>query len=217
VAPGPKPSPAPSTPASDQTITLFGRITDPTGARLPNVTVYVESDFGVPFGQPATTSAVGEYRLVAKAPKGTTLRVSAMADGYHTCTRYVAATGTWRLDFTGAFALKRVVTEPDTPPFETANGRVEDTMGRPLKWGVVKVESDGVRYPFNATTLVINGHYELTVPTRLPLRFTASAPNHRPVTLTQTVNGAADRQVDFTGYRALDPTPILEGASIDAE
>jgi hypothetical protein len=90
-------------------------------------------------------------------------------------------------------------------------------MGRTLKWGVVKVESDGVRYPFNATTLVINGHYELTVPTRLPLRFTASAPNHRPVTLTQTVNGAADRQVDFTGYRALDPTPILEGASIDAE
>lgn len=212
--PGPKPSASP-TPAADQTVTLFGKVTDPTGVRLGNATVYVESDFGVPFGQPATTNAVGEYKLVCKVPKGTTVRASAMADNYQTRTRYITPSGTWRMDFSGPFALSAVVADPDQQPFETVSGRVEDTMGRTLKWGIVKVETDGVRYPFNASTLVLNGRYEITVPTRLPLRFTASAPNHRNVTLTQSVNGASDRQIDFTGYRALDPTPILEGASVD--
>ena len=84
-------------------------------------------------------------------------------------------------------------------------------MGRPIAFGWVKVESEGVRYPFRQFTPVIGGRYQLSVPTRLPLRFTASAEAHRSVTFTQEVNGTGDRVQDFVGYRALDPTPILEG------
>jgi Carboxypeptidase regulatory-like domain len=219
-APGPTPSPGASTPAGPspspspavewQNVTLFGRVTDPTGARVPRATVFVESDFGIPFGH-GTTNAQGEYRIGMKLPKGKpSVRVAAMADGYHTKIRYAAPTGTWRLDFAGAFCLQPNVPEPQEPPQVTVTGEVKDTMGRAVKFGMVKAEAEGVRHPYKGYAWVTDGKYALTVPTQLPLRFTASALHHRPVTFVETVKGT-ERRFDFTGYRALDPTPIMEG------
>lgn len=208
-SPPPSAKPSPSAPASEQ-ITLFGRVTDPAGARVKGATIYVGSDRGVPFGLPATTNTVGEYRLQATVPKGTSLRVAGMAEGYQTKVRQVTARGEWRLDFAGGFALKPIVVSPELPRQVRVVGRLEDTMGRTLKWAVVKVESEGSRYGFKADTVGFDGAYELTLPTNVPLRFTASAPNHSTVTFTETVKSSSS-QFDFTGYRALDPKAILEG------
>lgn len=204
----PSPKPSPSAPAIEQ-VTLYGKVVDPTGARVKGATVYVESDWGVLFGQPATTNTVGEYRLQAKVTKGTSLRVAGMADGYETQVRRVAARGEWRLDFAGGFALKPIVSNPELPTQVRVVGRLEDTQGRALKWAVVRAEAEGTRYAFKTGTVGFDGQFELTVPTNLPLRFTASAPNHRTVTFVETVKSASP-QFDFTGYRALEPKVIKD-------
>ncbi|MNS28398.1 hypothetical protein D3C72_603700 [compost metagenome] len=212
-APGasPAPSTAPSAAPSPewQNVTLFGRVTDPTGVRLSGATVFIESDFGIPFGH-ATTSGQGEYKVALKLPKGkASVRVAAMADGYHTKIRYIAPSGEWRTDFAGSYALQPQ-TAQDNAPYALVTGRVEDTQGRPLKLGMVKAEAENVKHPYKGYALVTNGEYSLRVPTQLPLRFTASALGHRKVTFTDTIKGN-NRQQDFVGYRALNPTASYDG------
>ena len=204
----PTPKPSASAPAAE-TVTLYGKVTDPTGARVKGATIYVESNWGIPFGEPATTNGQGEYKLQAKVPRGTGVRVSAMAEGFVAKSRQVTPKGEWRLDFAGAFALSPDVTEPDLPAEVRVSGQLEDTTGKALRFAVVKVESEDMRYPFSRKVPAFLGRFELKVPTRLPLRFTASAEGHRTVTFVETVKSSSPR-FDFTGYRALDPKPALE-------
>lgn len=214
-SPGASPQPGPSaTPAPGKTITVFGRVTDPAGTRIPKASVYIESEWGIPFGT-ADTSAVGEYKI-AKLPRNQALRITAIADGYRARTRVITPSADWRLDFTGVYALAKTppVTQPDAG-MARVTGKVEDTQGRALDGVIVKAEAYNTRHPFKETAIARKGHYEIVVPTGLPLRFIASKYGHRSVTFVETIaprNGEPIK-LHFQGQRALDPTPIFEGKS----
>ena len=209
-SPGASPTPAPKpTQTPDLSATLFGRVTDPTGARVPRAFIVVESAWGIPHGY-GETNAQGEYKFtLAHLPREKAVKVVAMAEGYTSRTRYVEPKGEFRINFTGAFALKPAVLEPALPALVKVAGQLKDTTGRDLAFATVKVLSVDERFSFKAETLGKQGRFQLTVPTGMALRFTASSLNHRSVTFTQTIN-AGSAQVDFSGYRALDPTPIME-------
>jgi hypothetical protein len=220
-APGPGETPAPGAstppgpkPTNDPGVAVFGRVVDEKGNRIPGAMVMFQTGW-ITVGS-ASTNAQGEYR-VEHLPRGQQLTAVAAADGYDAVNRTLAPQAEWRLDFASAFALKKHVEPapaPGAPTRLVITGKLEDTMGRPLDGVFVRVESANVRYPFNQTVLGRNGKYKLVVPTDLPLRFTASKPNFHTMSFTDTVpassfGGAA--QEDFTGPRALDPAPILEG------
>ena len=211
----PNPSPAPSGAPAEKGAAIFGKVTDAAGTRLPNAMVFAESGWGIPLGS-ARTNAVGEYR-VDKLSRGQQARVTVIADGYASVTRTATPQGEWRMDFTGAYALRKdapAPTDPGGPPMVLVGGQVQDTMGRAIDGAIVKVESDNVRLPFNQMAVARGGRYELKVPAEVSLRFTATKVAHRPVTFTERVERplyGGDVRVDFTGMRALDPAPILEG------
>ncbi len=214
--PGPSPGPsgAPST-APEKGAAIFGRVTDESGARIPNAMVFAESGWGIPLGN-ARTNAHGEYR-VEKLSRGQQARVTVIADGYKSVTRAATPAGEWRMDFTGAYALRRDVPpppDPAGPPTVRVEGRVEDSMGRPLDGAIIKAESENVRYPFSQMAVARGGRFELKCPAEVPIRFTASKVAHRPVTFTERLERpgfGGDVRVEFTGIRALDPTPVFEG------
>lgn len=215
---GPNPSPAPSgapSTAPEKGAAIFGRVTDETGTRIPNAMIFAESAWGIPLGN-ARTNAHGEYR-VDKLSRGQQARVTVIADGYKAVTRSATPTGEWRMDFTGAFALRRDVPpppDPGGPPTVRVDGRVEDTMGRPVDGAIIKAESENVRYPFSQMAVARGGRFELKCPAEVPLRFTATKVAHRPVTFTERLERpmvGSDVRVAFTGMRALDPIPVLEG------
>ena len=214
-APSPGPSGAPSA-APEKGVAIFGRVTDESGARIPNVMVFAESGWGIPLSH-ARTNAHGQYRL-EKLSRGQPARVTVIADGYKSVTRSATPTVEWRMDFTGAFALRRDMpapVDPGGPPMVRVEGMVQDTMGRPVDGAIVKVESDNVRLPFNQMAVARGGRYELKCPTEVSLRFTATKVAHRPVAFTERLDRASfsgSARVDFTGLRALDPTPVFEGA-----
>lgn len=211
---GPNPSPAPSA-VAEKGAAIFGRVTDASGARVPNAMVFAESGWGIPLGN-ARTNAVGEYRL-DKLSRGQQARVTVIAEGFKSVTRTATPNGEWRMDFTGAYALRPDVpppADPAGPPTVRVEGLVQDTMGRPIDGAIVKVESDDVRLPFNQMAVARGGRFDLKCPAEITLRFTATKVAHRPVTFTERLERPAfgsDVRVDFTGHRALDPAPILEG------
>lgn len=211
--PQPGTSAAPSAQPGEKPVAIFGRVTDETGNRVPNAMVFVESNWGIPLGN-ARTSAVGEYR-VEKLARFQPTRVTVIADGYKSVTRTAAPTSDWRMDFTGAFGLRKdvPVVDPGGPPMVKLVGRVEDTMGRPIDGAIVKAEASGVRYPFNEMAIVRGGRFTMTCPAEIDIRFTATKVAHRPVTFIERLerNSGYDTRLDFTGPRALDPAPILEG------
>jgi hypothetical protein len=87
-------------------------------------------------------------------------------------------------------------------------------MGRPLDGAIVKAESDGVRYPYAEMAIVRGGRFELKCPAEMSIRFTATKVAHRPVTFVERLERpgfGGDVHLQFTGPRALDPAPILEG------
>jgi hypothetical protein len=207
--PGASPSPTPA-----KGLQIFGKLTDGTGVRIPKASVYVESEWGIPFGT-ADSNAVGEYRI-GKLPKGQALRVTAIADGYKSRSRVVTPTADWRLDFTGIYALTPNTAQTPSVGAGTTlvTGRVEDVQGRGLSGVIIKADSSDVRYPFKETTIARNGAFEIAVPTDLPLRFIASKYGYRSVTFTETIASAhaGERiRLDFKGQRALDRAPM--GAS----
>ena len=210
-----QPSAAPSAGPEIKTATIFGRVTDDRSTRLPNATVFIESGWGIPLGQ-ARTNAVGEYR-VEKLPRGQQARVTVILDGYKSVTREATPAGDWRMDFVGVYALRKdvpPVQDPSGHPFAKVTGRVEDTMGRPIDGAIIKAEADGVRFNFSQMAIARGGRYELKCPTQIPIRFTASKVNHRPVSFVEAIDPAVygqEARMDFTSGRALDPTPILEG------
>jgi hypothetical protein len=219
--PGPGESPAPGAsvppgpkPTNDPGVAVFGRVVDERGTRIPGAMVMFQTGW-ITVGS-ASTNAQGEYR-VEHLPRGQQLSVVAAADGYDAVSRSVTPTAEWRLDFASAFALKHHVEpapQPGAPTRVAITGKIEDTMGRPLDGVVVKVESFNVRYPFSQAAISKAGRYRMVVPTDLPLRFTANKTNFHTMTFTDTVpassfGGAAEE--DFTGPRALDAAPILEG------
>lgn len=212
--PTPPPGPTPS-PGADNTVAVFGRVADAQGNRLAGTSIMVESSWGIPIGT-QTTGANGEYRI-AKVPRGAQVRVIAFKEGFTAVSRPITPGGDWRLDFTGAFALRPAIAPlptPGGPVPVTAKGDVEDTMGRPIDGAFVRVESADARYPFSASAITRHGRYSVRVIAGLPLRFTASKVDHRTVTFTQKLEMPSFGDtvaVDFTGVRALDPTPILEG------
>jgi hypothetical protein len=207
VPPGPKPT-------NDPGVAVFGRVVDEKGTRIPGAMVMFQTGW-ITVGS-ATTNAQGEYR-VEHLPRGQQLNVTAAADGFDAVNRSVSATAEWRLDFASAFALKHHVEPapaPDRPANIAISGRVEDTMGRALDGVMVRVESSNVRFPFSQAAISRNGRYRMVVPTDLPLRFTANKANFHTMSFTDTIpassfgGGATE---DFTGSRALDAAPILEG------
>jgi len=215
-APNPAPSGAPSSapsPGAPHTALVFGRVTDATGARLANATVFAESSWGIPTGT-ARTNAVGEYRIDKLVP-GQEGRVSVILDGYQSVTRPVSPKGNWRLDFTGIYALKKVEQANPLQPLVTVTGRVTDTMNRLIDGAIIKAESVATG-EVKAAAVARHGQYTFKVPAKLTLRFTASKLNHRSVNFVEIVEantGGTPVRVDFTGIRALDPTPTMEGKS----
>lgn len=215
---GPVPSPGPSGQPSatpEKGAAIFGRVTDESGARIPNATIFAESGWGIPLGT-ARTNAHGEYR-VEKLSRGQQARVTVIADGFKSVTRSATPTGEWRMDFTGAYALRRDVPpppDPGGPPTVRVEGRVEDTMGRPIDGAIIKAESENVRFPFSQMAVARGGRFDLKCPAEVPIRFTATKVAHRPVSFTERLERpgvGGDVRVEFTGMRALDPAPILEG------
>jgi hypothetical protein len=188
---------------------VFGRVTDETGSRVPGVSLLFESNWGIPLGE-ARTNGTGEFR-VSQLPKGQALKVTAIAPGFKSVTRNVSPTSDWRLDFTGAWALRKDVPptpSPGGPPIVRVDGIVQDTSGRALEGAFVRVESDNVRYPLQQVVAATKGSFEFKLPAQIPIRFTATKPGYRPVTFVERlelINGAGPVRVDFTEGRALAP------------
>lgn len=218
--PAPSPTPTASAPVSPQPsagasapievgATVFGRVTDEAGNRLPGAQVLLESNWGIPLGE-ARTNGTGEFK-VSQLPKGQSLKLTAMANGFKSVTRNASPAGDWRLDFTGAWALR-----PDTPPTPApggppivrVDGVVQDTAGRVVEGAFVRVESDNVRYPLHQMVSAAKGSFEFKLPAQIPIRFTATKPGYRPVTFVERlelITGAGPLRVDFTEGRALAP------------
>ncbi|MEB3195902.1 MAG: carboxypeptidase-like regulatory domain-containing protein [Candidatus Sericytochromatia bacterium] len=209
-SPGASPLPSgppPATPGSD--VSVSGRVTDPSGNRLPNADLLVESAWGIPLGQ-ARTNAQGEFR-VAQLPRGETIKLTVIATGFRSVTRTARLEGDWRLDFTGMYALRPdqpAPAQPGGPATVQIDGAVEDAAGVAVDGAFVRAESDNVRYPFTAIALTRYGHFEFKAPADIPIRFTATKPGYRPVTFLERltwVPGAGPLRLDFTGGRALVP------------
>lgn len=218
--PGGTPVPLPPRPSNDPGVAVFGRVTDPSGARVGGAMVMVANTYGVPLGT-ATSTAQGEYRL-DHVLRGHQLRLTAVADGYDSVTRSFTPSSDWRMDFTGQFALKKHVDpgpDPQHPSTLMVQGTVQDTFGNPLDGVLVHIQAYNVRYPFDRMTIGRHGHYQMAVPTDLPLSFTASKTGYRPTTFQQSVAASTFGEaasVDFTGTRALDLLPVSQMGSMAA-
>ena len=214
-APSPDPQTSPTPRASTSpTAMLRGRVSDETGSRLANVTLYVETPMGLAVAM-ANSNKVGEYRIEG-LPLQTPLKVSAILEGYQTVSRALNLKGNWQMDFSGVYALRKnngATPGVGAPMLVKVSGRVEDTMGRALPRAIVRIESEGPQDSFKEAVLSKQGGFETRVPVDMPLRFTASKPNHRTISFVETIRrpeAGENPRLDFTGIRALDHLPILE-------
>lgn len=204
----PQPSEVASAPA-DAGAVVFGRVTDEAGNRVSGAYLLLESNWGVPLGE-ARTNAVGEFK-VAQLPKGQSLKLTVLADGFKSVTRHATPVGEWRLDFTGLWSLRKDLPPspvPGGPPVVRVEGVIQDTSGRSLSGAFVRVESDNVRYPLMQVVAAPQGSFELKLPAEIPVRFTATKPGYRPVTFVERLElttGGGPLRLDFSAGRALAP------------
>lgn len=209
VSPEPTPHTSPRPSATPATATLVGRVTNPTGTRLKGAYVFVTTTDGLPLGS-TTTDGLGQYRLTG-LPANQPLDVTAIATGDGPKSRVVTPRGTWELDFTGFYGLSA-----DVPPvidgntLATIHGTVEDASGAPLGGVLVQAQAYGTNFAYQDATVTQNGQFSMRVPSNIPLRFSAQKPAYRTMSFIESIpNGGYGLQlaVDFTGARALTPTP----------
>ncbi|HEY9723387.1 MAG TPA: carboxypeptidase regulatory-like domain-containing protein [Oscillatoriaceae cyanobacterium] len=209
VSPSPTPQPSARPSQAPVTVTVGGRVTNPTGTRLKGAYVFVTTTDGRPLGS-AVTDNLGQYSL-GGLPAGEPLDVTAIATGDGPKSRVITPTGNWHLDFTGFYGLS-----PDQPPvidgntLATVNGEVDDNSGAPLDGVLIQAQAYGTNFAYQDATVAHDGHFSMRVPTNIPLRFSAQKPQFRTMSFIETIpdGGYGEQmQVDFTQDRALIKTP----------